>query len=134
MDASLSLQKESIAALQAAAAMIALVAKRVYDLPPAGAAFPYVSLGDGQILPDRADCYDGEVHFLKFDVWSREPGFVEAKWIGAAIKSTLHGAALALDGHRLVELAFESADYLRDPDGLTSHGVIVLKAQTEPIG
>ncbi len=44
----------------------------------------------------------------------------------------LHDAALALDGHALVNLRCETADTMRDPDGITVHGRLRFRAVTEP--
>ncbi len=44
----------------------------------------------------------------------------------------LHDSALALTGHRLVNLRHELTDTRRDPDGETYHGIVRLRAVTEP--
>ena len=49
-----------------------------------------------------------------------------------AIEAVLDDAALALDGHALVNLRFEMAEARRDPDGITWHGVMRFRAVTEP--
>jgi hypothetical protein len=39
---------------------------------------------------------------------------------------------LALTENRLLEIERAGARYLRDPDGKTLHGILTLKALTEP--
>jgi hypothetical protein len=42
-------------------------------------------------------------------------------------------APIALDApQRLVEMSIEQTQYMRDPDGITAHGVITVHAWTEP--
>nr|MBA3570571.1 DUF3168 domain-containing protein [Pyrinomonadaceae bacterium] len=48
-DASLELQKAIVAALRSAAGVTAIVGQRIYDQPPASPAFPYTSIGPGQV-------------------------------------------------------------------------------------
>lgn len=130
---SLELQKAIVAALKADAGVAATVAGRVYDVPPKGVLFPYISIGPDQTLPQRGDCYDGEEVSFQVDLWSREVGFPEVKRIGKAVKAALNSAELTVDDHRLVDLYLEDARTFRDPDGLTSHAVLTFRALTEPV-
>ncbi len=69
---------------------------------------------------------------MNLHVWSRNEGFVETKRIGDAIERSLHLASLSVAGSRVVEIAFEQANYIKDPDGITRHGIITFRALTEP--
>lgn len=129
---SLELQKAIVARLKADAGVTTLATGGVHDQPPSGVTFPYVSIGPDQVIPDRADCYDGSEVVLQVDVWSREVGFPEAKRIAEAVRAALTDAPLALAGHRLVDIAFVESRTLRDPDGLTSHAALTFRALTEP--
>jgi hypothetical protein len=133
-DASLPLQKALIGTLQADPTLSAIVHGRVYDNVPAQVVFPYVSLGPFQVLPELADCSEGVEILVTLDGWSRDGGkSFEAKRIGAAIGNALHQAMLVLDeGQRLVSIALEQINYLRDPDGLTAHAAVTVRALTEP--
>ena len=75
---------------------------------------------------------DGAEHRLTLDVWSRQSGKGECHAIAAAIGAALNDAALPLDGHALVALRSQSIDVARDPDGITFHAVLRLRAVTEP--
>lgn len=113
-------------------AQVGSVNGRVYDEPPPKEAFPYLTIGDGQTVPDKAGCIDGAENFIDVHIWSRRPGWVEAKALAWKVKETLDDADLALDGHRLIDLQYQSVQYLRDPDGLTRHAVVTFRAVTEP--
>lgn len=136
---SLELQGAIRNKLLAASAVTVLVGERIYDSVPRDgqgnvtAAFPYVTLGEDQVLASLADCYDGADVALTLHAWSRKPGYPEAKKLGNAIAEALHEADLNLSENRLLFLEFEGAQYLRDPDGKTSHGVITFRASTEPV-
>jgi hypothetical protein len=132
-DASLQLQGALVAVLRGSVAVTAIVESRIFDSVPrdasgkATAQFPYVTLGEDQVIPDLADCFDGAEHFLTLHAWSRERGYPECKRLGAAISDTLGGIELTIADHRVVSLEFDGAQYLRDPDG-----VISFRALTEP--
>ena len=133
-DSSLPLQKAVVAALKADAGVAALVNGRVYDSVPNNAVKPYVSMGPFQVLPEDADCSEGVAVIMQVDAWASGPDSVQVKRLGAAIAKVLHQAELALDeGQRLVLMAIETIQYLRDPDNITAHGVITVRSLTEPL-
>jgi hypothetical protein len=135
VDPSLALQKGSLNILKAGATG-ALVGGRIYDGVDPKATKPYISFGPFQLLPEHGDCLYGGEAFMTLDVWSVISGSngstVEAKQIGAAIAADLDRATLTIDGQRLIELSIEQIQYMRDPDGITAHGVIIVHAFTEP--
>ncbi|MGO4339008.1 DUF3168 domain-containing protein [Labrys sp. KB_33_2] len=105
------------------------VSGRVYDRPPQAVVFPYIGLGEVQIVDDSADCIDGVEAFITLHVWSRAVGQVEAKRIASEIHSSLNGAELDLGSawqFHLIE--HRSTNYLSDPDGVTTHAVITFRA------
>jgi hypothetical protein len=103
----------------------------VFDAPPKNAGFPRITIGEGQIIDDPADCIDGSEVFMDVHVWSRAVGFSECKQIAGEARALLHRVELALDGHNLIALDVQGLLYLRDPDGLTSHGKLTVRALTE---
>lgn len=109
-----------------------LIGDRVYDQPPTSPMFPYITLGEDQTIPDRASDYDGSDVTMTIHAWSRGIGFPEVKRIMDAIRASLTTATLTLSGHRLVDMAMTDSRVLRDPDGLTNHGVQTWLARTEP--
>src|SRR4051812_40258662 len=98
-DPSLEMQAAVVAALKQSGALPAVVGARIYDSVPPNATFPYVSLGDCQVLPDKADCIDGAELSLQIDVWSRAVGYPEAKTIAKAILAKLDDRPLTIAGH-----------------------------------
>lgn len=135
LDPSVQLQSAIVVALKSAGALPVVVAGRVYDEPPPTVSFPYLTLGDCQVLPDKSSCYDGTECFPIIDVWSRKEGYGEAKSIAAAVLAKLDDQPvnLVMDGFRAV--VFELADYrpLRDPDGLTRRVNITFRTLIQPV-
>lgn len=131
MDASLDLQKAIIAALKADASLSALVAGRIYDQPPVGAAKPFVSLGPEDWV--EADGFGIHAHSgtLQIDVWSGATGKPEAKRVANAVQNVLHEAALPLDNAKLVLLAHRLTRYFTEADGLTKHAAMDFRASTQ---
>lgn len=125
-DPSLPLQAAIVAALKGNSPAVA--AGRVYDSVPTSPSFPYVSLGDMQVLPDKADCIDGTEVFVQIDAWSRAVGYPEVKALGAAIVAALDDHPPTVTGFECVVFELQSVNYLRDPDGLTRHAAISFRA------
>ena len=128
---SLSLQKAIFAALVAAGDVGALIGDRIYDAAPRNAVFPYLGIGEMRFADWSTGTETGAEHRLTLHVWSRQPGKAESYAVMAAVTAALDDAALALDGHGLVNLRFESGSAARDPDGITWHGVMRFRAVTE---
>ena len=133
VDPSLPLQKALVAKLTADPTITSMAGARVYDAVPMNATRPYVSFGPFQLLPEHGDCLDGGEAFIQLDAWCNGPDTVECKRLGTAIATCLDEAALTLDDNRLVLLEIEQTQYLRDPDGITAHCVVSLRALTDPI-
>jgi hypothetical protein len=133
-DPSLELQRALRAQLLASPAVTALVGQRIYDQPPITPQFPYITLGETDVQVQRASFYDGSDVSMSFHAWSRANGYPESKRIAAAIRASLHEAPITLAGlERLVDIEVQSNRAFRDPDGLTSHAVITVRALTEPV-
>jgi Protein of unknown function (DUF3168) len=132
---SLELQRVIVATLRADPAVNALIAGRVYDRVPSPQTFPYVVVGDDQVSQAHAQCLEGSTEvFSSLHAWSREVGKVEAKQIAGAIVTALNGADLALaNGYRLVLIEHDNTQHLGDPDGLTSHSVIVFHSFVDEV-
>lgn len=114
--------------------------ERVYDDVPAeaqresetGAAWPYISLGNGQMVPVDEECFDRSSTYIDVNVWSRDVGFPQAKRIAGAIRAALHEQELAIAGHVLDRMRVENINYSRDPDGATRRARIELLIETQP--
>ncbi len=129
-DPSLELQAALVATLKGVSPQIA--GGRIYDQAPELPEFPYVTLGDCQVLPDKAGCIDGVEVYPQIDIWSRAVGYPEIKAIAAAVKAVLDDQPLSVDGFAVVVFEHQSTHYLRDPDGLTRHAAIVFRGLIQP--
>lgn len=108
---------------------VTAVGGRVLDRVPAGVAFPYIEIGDFQTVDDGAQCHDGVEVFVTLHIWSRAVGQVEAKTIAGAVRGSLHEADLDLGAAwQFLEIAHQDTRYLKDPDGVTTHGVCTFRA------
>ena len=105
---------------------------QVYDEPPRGAAFPYVTLGEARIdrFLDRQRARRGApAHAARLVAPGRPQ---EAHLIAGALLQALDDAPLTLADHRLVNLRFAVADVRREADGRTYHALVRFRAVTEP--
>lgn len=132
--ASFALQQSIYAALAADAALTTLLgAPRIFDDVPQKSDFPYLTLGQSSVRDWSTGTESGDEHILTVHVWSRASGRKQTHEIMGALKSALHNRALTLAGHRLVNLRHEFSDARREPDGETYHGIVRLRAVTEPV-
>ncbi len=100
---------------------------RIYDQVPQDVTFPYVEFGDKHSLPDDLSGDDqGRREHTKLDVWSRYRGRKEVLQIISAIEDALHGTDLTVTGRASALTWVIDFRVIRDPDGLTVHGVIDL--------
>lgn len=137
----LDLLRAAIARLKATPAVVDLVGERIYDRPPEQSSgeldvtSPYISLGPTSSVPADSDCQAGEEITFQLDCWSWGGGeayaSAECRRINSAVRKALHDAELVLEENALVTLTHEQSRVLRDPDGITNHGVIVFTAIVE---
>lgn len=99
---------------------------RVYDSVPENPTFPYITIGEENTVDDGNTCDDGWDVYADVHVWSRGVGFPEAKRVMAEARDRLAGI-WAISGHTLIAAEVERTGVFRDPDGLTSHGVLSVK-------
>lgn len=106
---------------------------KIYDEPPANAAFPYVTLGEARVSDFSAGEERLEEHQLTLHAWSRQGGHKQAHLVAGALLQALDDAPLSPQGHQLVNLRFSLADIRRESDGRTHHALVRFRAVTEPI-
>jgi hypothetical protein len=132
--ASWALQRSIYEVLSADAAMTNLLgADRIFDGAPQRTAMPYVTYGQSVMRDWSTGSEAGEEHLLTLHVWSRADGRNEAHEIMQALRGALHERPLTLDGHRLINLRHEVSEARREADGETYHGIVRLRAVTEPL-
>lgn len=123
-DPSLELQAAIVGKLKADAGVQAVVGQRVYDEVPPNPTFPYISIGDNQVLPDKADCIDGTEIFWQLDGWARDQTFPMVKSISKAVVAALDDQEITVTGYAVIVCEINTINYLHDPDGITRHAAI----------
>ena len=89
---------------------------------------PFITLGEENSLDYSTKDLDGTDVTINLHIWSRYKGSKETKEIMDKIHDLLHNSNLSVSGFNLINLRFEFSDILRDPDGVTRHGVMRFRA------
>ncbi len=129
-----AIQKAMFAHLAADSGVIAELGDppRLYDEPPESAPFPYAVLGEARV-DDYPGLPGGRAHDLRIQIVSRHQGRKEVKRAVDAVSAALDDADFPIDGARLVNMRFVSADIsLRDASGLHT-GTLRFRAATEAL-
>ena len=115
------LQSAIYSALTGDATLMALITG-VFDRPPQGTAFPYITLGEsfGRDLSTLATV--GMEHHFTLHVWSREGGRKQAAQIMERLHTLLHQVILTVTGQTMVTMSFVSSTIMLEDDGWTYHG------------
>lgn len=130
-EASLAAQKFLRALMVARSALTALVpAANIFDRNSRPEAFPCIVLGEGQYVADDATCVEAGDVYATLHVWTTENSFTACKSIVGEIRRAVRGADDVVDGFAL-SANFQDAIYLRDPDGVHSHGVVTVHLLAE---
>lgn len=132
MSASVALSDAVITALRASPAVAVLIGGRVYDQAPRAPEFPYITMGPSFATRDDADCIPGRDETLQVDIWARDDG---RRWpcrrLVDVVAAALHGLDADLGPYALVSLEVTDQRVLDDPDGITRHGVVEIRAMIE---
>lgn len=109
---------------------------RLYTLSaPVGAPYPYILIGEDQIIGDDIECGAASEVAVTIHVYARETTPVasrmKAKAISGAVRLALT-AKLPLVGHEMIDWLYDGTRHLTDPDALTSHSVVSLSYDTAP--
>jgi hypothetical protein len=110
-----------------------LLGPRLYDERPAEPVFPFLTLGRVETRPLAAAGVEALEHTLTLHVWSRYEGRAETLDALSAVRHALHDRPLTVSGRKLVFLYAIFADAFRAGDARTTHGVLRLRALTEPL-
>lgn len=106
---------------------------RVYDRVPEGPTFPYVTIGDEQIVDDGNSCAAAWEAFSDVHVWSRpvSGSKAEAKGLVADVVPVVL-AITAVTGFTVIAAELQTSRTLRDPDGLTEHSALTFRFLLDP--
>ena len=100
----------------------------VFDDIPENTPYPYVQLGEDDASDYSTKDQNGSEVAVNIDIWSRYRGSLEAKNIMDRIHTLLHDSSLSVTGSNFINMRFEFSDIIRDPDGITRHGVMRFRA------
>lgn len=93
---------------------------------------PYIVIGESDYVDDDADCIEQFIETLTLHIWSdKSGGKKETKEIMSRIRTLFRSASLDLGTAGLSYLHQTSGRIVRDPDGLSHHGRVVLEAGVE---
>lgn len=115
-----ALIKGIIAALKGDAAFRALAGRRVYDRVPQRVVFPYVKIGDIDLVPFDTDGTTGAEIVFGIHVHSRAEDYRPGNTrVQDAIYSVLHRGedSVTVAGHTLVGIDFATSTTTEDDDG-----------------
>jgi hypothetical protein len=117
------LQQAVYARLSGDATLTSTLGADVYDETPQDAAYPYVVIGEDTELPDDTMGVTGRSMTLVLHYWSQYPGAREVKQVHARVDALLDRWTPTVAGWSLTETQFEFFEIVRDPDGITRHGI-----------
>src|SRR4051794_25679466 len=102
----------------------ALAPVPVLDLAGPNQEYPYITLGE--FVAAGADVLDSEAVNLDLTVhvWSRQKGMQECEQLMQTAKDALHGRRWPASAFWWVDTEWLYGQTMRDPDGLTRHGVL----------
>jgi hypothetical protein len=104
----------------------------VLDDVPDNQPFPYITLGE-ETETDKPNSHTsrGRESTITIHVWSRARGFEEIKQIAGRIILLLEDRELiGMAGWSWEQTSYEFFQTLRDPDGLTRHGVLRFRVRS----
>lgn len=106
---------------------------RIYDQVPDTATFPYVTIGEEDVVDDGNSCADAYEVFAKIHAWSRpiNESKLEIKDAVASIVPAIEGVTTVQD-FIVVSNEFQGSNTLGDPDGKTEHSVITFRFLLDP--
>jgi hypothetical protein len=130
VEPSLALQIAIRQRLVASSAVTSLVpAANILDKNARPEVFPCIIIGESMTLPGDMIARNDYVTHADVHIWLNEAGTVGAKQVAGAIRQALSDRFYDLDSHHLTDLYIESCRFLRDENGVHSHGVMTLNAR-----
>lgn len=135
-DPSLELFTALRAAAKADAGVLASMGgkAKIYDIPPTGAAKPYVVFDPPSVIPDLADCMDASEAEVTAHVWSltNPPGHAEAMTIAAALQAVMLVSPM-LASFTVGDPILIRTEHFTDPDGKTAHSIVTVSYDCDAV-
>lgn len=105
---------------------------RIYDRPPEEPKFPYITIGDDQVIDDGNTCGAGWEIYADIHIWSRprEGSKAEAKELGKRVCVAIL-AIEKIEGQDLISVSVDTSRTERDADGKTEHSLITFRFLTQ---
>lgn len=85
--------------------------------------FPYITIGEDNIVERDTDQTEGYTASITIHIWSREKSQKEVKVLQGLVYTALHRVPLTITGFNCILCRQTDQLSLRDPDGQTRHGV-----------
>ena len=129
----LALRAAILARVQGDAALAGLMggAVRFYDEPPRAVEPVYAVFGEARARDWSTASDRGHEQDMSITVWANEGSARSALLVAERLSELLEGAALVLDGHRLVALRVGDIDVRRDGHANLTRAALRLRALTE---
>lgn len=115
------------------AVIVSGTAVPVYDNVPQPSAFPYITVGHDTHVAWDTDTSVGFESTVTIHTWSRYNGMSETKLMQGQLYDLLHRYQLSVTGFVLVDVEFDYAESMLDPDGQTRHGVVRFRIITDEL-
>lgn len=100
----------------------------VFDDVTEGTNTPFITLGEETATEFDTKDLSGAENTINIHIWSEYKGSKECKQIMDRVHDLLHDSSISVTGFNLVNMRFEFSDIIRDPDGVTRHGVMRFRA------
>jgi hypothetical protein len=119
--------------LNAVAAVTSLATGGIHSKHPQdddaglGSAFPYITLGPITASPFNTKTGNGVNALFQVHVWSRSESHLERLGIVDAVYDALQNHALSITGADTVLCQMQSTNEIPDPDGITTHSIMVFR-------
>lgn len=117
------LQQSVYTRLNADTELVTTLGAAVYDHVPDSAAFPYVVIGDATEAPRDTMARTGRDVTLTVHLWSQTKGMKQVDEIADRVDDLLDRWAPTVTGWSATTMLREFYENMRDPDGMTRHGV-----------
>lgn len=123
-----ALQSAIYSALNGDSNLTSTLGASVFDDVTEGTSTPFITIGEETATEFDTKDLAGSENTINIHIWSEYKGSKETKQIMDRVHDLLHDSSLSVTGFNLVNMRFEFSDIIRDPDGVTRHGIMRFRA------